>query len=48
MSERQIVMKPADWIGALANAWWLGHRDVCNDCNCRPEINPYHLKSEGR
>jgi DNA (cytosine-5)-methyltransferase 1 len=26
---------------ALADAWWLGHRDVCTDCNCREDINPY-------
>ena len=24
-----------------AEAWDEGHRDVCNDCCCRPGINPY-------
>lgn len=38
------TMKPSEWIGALAEAWWLGHRDVCADCNCRPDANPYSLR----
>jgi DNA (cytosine-5)-methyltransferase 1 len=26
---------------SLADAWWLGHRDVCTDCNCPEDSNPY-------
>lgn len=29
----------------LAEVWWEGHREVCIDCNCRPEINPYQEKT---
>jgi hypothetical protein len=27
--------------GLMAQAWDEGHRDVCTDCNCPPEHNPY-------
>ena len=30
--------------GRLAEAWERGHRDVCTDCNCRPEWNPYRTR----
>jgi excinuclease UvrABC nuclease subunit len=39
-----LTMAPDQWIGALADAWWLGHRDACNDCNCREDSNPYHVR----
>ena len=29
----------------LADVWDEGHRDVCTDCNCRPESNPYRSAS---
>lgn len=34
--------------GEKAEAWDEGHRDVCNDCCCRPDENPYHgVRLEG-
>ena len=29
----------------LADVWDEGHRDVCTDCNCRSENNPYRSAS---
>lgn len=42
-----LTMTSDQWLGALADSWWLGHRDVCADCNCPDDRNPYHIAPAG-
>lgn len=34
-------------LGDVEQAWWEGHLDVCNDCNCPADANPYTRAAKG-